>query len=155
MVQHPGNIIFFSRLPPSLVAQMVKNLPAVQETSFDPWVGKLPCRRKWQPTPVFVAWEIPWTEEPGGLQAVVWPSDTTNTGNNTPPGGKNEKCTFHLLLLSVSQGFFHLLLHQNSPLFSASAGFSAKFSFRMHLFHSIKLNKWQPKIDGIWESIKI
>ena len=21
---------------------------------FDPWVGKIPCRRKWQPTPVFL-----------------------------------------------------------------------------------------------------
>ena len=33
---------------------------------FDPWVRKSPCRRKWQPTPVFF-WKIPWTEEPGGL----------------------------------------------------------------------------------------
>ena len=35
----------------SLVAQLVKNLPAVQETQ-DPWDGKIPWRRKWQPTPV-------------------------------------------------------------------------------------------------------
>ena len=28
---------------------------------FDPWVGKIPCRRKWQPTPVFLAGKIPWT----------------------------------------------------------------------------------------------
>ena len=35
-----------------LVAQSIKNLPAVQETQFDPWVGKIPWRRKWQPTPV-------------------------------------------------------------------------------------------------------
>ena len=28
---------------------------------------KTPLRRKWQPTPVFLAWRIPWTEEPGGL----------------------------------------------------------------------------------------
>ena len=34
----------------SLEAQMVKNLPAVQET----WVGKIPWRRKWQPTPVLL-----------------------------------------------------------------------------------------------------
>ena len=34
----------------SLVAQMVKNLPAMQETGFDPWVGKIPWRRKWHPT---------------------------------------------------------------------------------------------------------
>ena len=24
---------------------------------FDPWVGKIPCRRKWQPTPVFLPGE--------------------------------------------------------------------------------------------------
>ena len=36
----------------SLAAQRVKNLPAMQETGFDPWVGKIPWRRKWQPTPV-------------------------------------------------------------------------------------------------------
>jgi len=27
-----------------------------------------PCSRKWQPTPVFLAWRIPWAEEPGRLQ---------------------------------------------------------------------------------------
>ena len=31
---------------------------------FDPWVRKIPWRKKWQPT---LAWKIPWTEEPGGL----------------------------------------------------------------------------------------
>ena len=38
----------------SLVAQMVKNLPAVQEATFDPWVGKIPWRKEWLPTPVFL-----------------------------------------------------------------------------------------------------
>ena len=33
----------------SLVAQPVKNLPAMWET----WVGKIPWRREWLPTPVF------------------------------------------------------------------------------------------------------
>ena len=36
------------------MAQMVKNLPAVQETRVDPWVGKIPWRREQQPTPVFL-----------------------------------------------------------------------------------------------------
>ena len=36
---------------------------------FDPWVGKIPCRRAWQPTPGFLPGESPWTEEPGGLQS--------------------------------------------------------------------------------------
>jgi len=34
---------------------------------FYPWVGKLPWRRAWQPTPVFLPGEFPWTEESGGL----------------------------------------------------------------------------------------
>ena len=52
------------------VALGVKNLPAIQETRrrFDPWVGKIPWRRAWQPTPVFLPGE--WTEEPGGLQTI-------------------------------------------------------------------------------------
>ena len=37
----------------SLVAQMVKNLPIVQEI----WVGKIPWRRAWQFTPVFLPGE--------------------------------------------------------------------------------------------------
>ena len=32
---------------------MVENVPAVQETGFDPWIGKIPWRREWQPTSVF------------------------------------------------------------------------------------------------------
>ena len=33
-----------------------------------PWVGKIPWRRRWQPTPVFLPGESPWTEELGVLQ---------------------------------------------------------------------------------------
>ena len=54
----------------SLVAQMVKNPPAMWEHGFDPWVGKIAWRRAWQPTPVFLLGESPWTEEPGGLQSM-------------------------------------------------------------------------------------
>ena len=38
----------------SLVAQSVKNLLAMQENGFDSQVGKIPWRRKWLPTPVFL-----------------------------------------------------------------------------------------------------
>ncbi|KAB0346139.1 hypothetical protein FD755_024216 [Muntiacus reevesi] len=37
---------------------MAKNLPAMQEIRFDPWVRKIPWRRKWQPTPVFMPREL-------------------------------------------------------------------------------------------------
>ena len=40
------------------------------DLGFDPWIGKLPWRRAWQPTPVFLLGEPPWTEEPGGLQSM-------------------------------------------------------------------------------------
>ena len=54
----------------SLVAQTVKNLPAMQE----PWVqslfGKIAWSRAWQFAPVFLPGESPWTEEPGGLQSI-------------------------------------------------------------------------------------
>ena len=38
--------------------QLVKNLPAMLRPGFDPWVGKIPWRRKWQPTPVFLPGEF-------------------------------------------------------------------------------------------------
>ena len=36
---------------------MVKNLPVMQETGFDPWVRKIPWKREWPPTPVFLPGE--------------------------------------------------------------------------------------------------
>ena len=41
-------------LKPPLASQMVKNLFAKQETGFNPYVGKIPWRREWLPTPVFL-----------------------------------------------------------------------------------------------------
>ena len=59
---HPFIHWWILRLFPSLGvgfpgSPVVKNLPAVQETwrhRFDPWVRKIPWRRKWQPTAVIV-----------------------------------------------------------------------------------------------------
>ena len=54
----------------SLVAQMVKNLPAMQET----WVQFLgwedPLAKGMATHSSTLAWEIPWTEEPGWLQSM-------------------------------------------------------------------------------------
>ena len=51
----------------SLVAQMVKNLPAMQET----WIqslGQEDFLEKGMAThSSILAWRIPWTEEPGGI----------------------------------------------------------------------------------------
>ena len=47
------NIFSYIYYKMSLVAQLVKNLPAMQKTWVDPWVGKIPWRKEWLPTPVF------------------------------------------------------------------------------------------------------
>ena len=39
-------------------------------TRLHSWVGKIPWRRAWQPTPVFLPGESPWTEEQGGPQSM-------------------------------------------------------------------------------------
>ena len=46
--------------------------PACQcrRCGFHPWSGRFPWRRKWQPTQVFLAWRMPRTEEPKGLQPI-------------------------------------------------------------------------------------
>ena len=56
------------------VALVVKNPPASAadlRDRFDAWVGKIPWRREWQPTLVFLPEEFPWTEKPGRLQSMV------------------------------------------------------------------------------------
>ena len=40
---------------------------------FDPWVGKIPWRKKWQPTAVFLPGKSQRTEEPGGLHSTGSP----------------------------------------------------------------------------------
>ena len=54
----------------SLVAQLVKNPPALQETRvwFLGW--KDPLEKEMEIHSSILAWEIPWTEEPGGLQSM-------------------------------------------------------------------------------------
>ena len=57
------------------VALVVKNLPAdardIKRHRFNPWGGTIPWKRAWQPSSI-LAWRIPWTEEPGGLQFTGW-----------------------------------------------------------------------------------
>ena len=54
-----------------LVAQMVKNLPARQETLVQSVVWEAPLQKGMATHSSILAWRIPWTEEPGGLQSRV------------------------------------------------------------------------------------
>ena len=53
----------------SLVAQTVKNLPAMQETMVLSLCWEDPLEKEMATHSSIFAWEIPWTEEPGGLQS--------------------------------------------------------------------------------------
>ena len=106
-----------------LVAQLIKNLPAIQETlvqfldqedplekgqsihtsilelpcwlrwstihlqcgrpGFDPQAGKIPWRRAWQPTPIFLPGEAPWTGSPVGYSPWGCRVDTTEQLSTT------------------------------------------------------------------------
>ena len=48
-------------------AQMVKRLPAMQETRVRSLVGEDPLEKAMATNSSTLAWKIPWTEEPGRL----------------------------------------------------------------------------------------
>ena len=52
------------------VAQMVKNLPAMQETQVSSLGWEDPLEKGMAIHFTILAWKVPWTEEPGGLQSV-------------------------------------------------------------------------------------
>ena len=54
----------------SLVAQMVKNLPANWETCFQSLGWEDTLEKKTATHSSTLAWRIPWTEEPGRLQSM-------------------------------------------------------------------------------------
>ena len=54
----------------SLVAQTVKNMPAMRETKVRSLGQKDPLEKGMAPHSSILAWRILWTEEPGGLQSM-------------------------------------------------------------------------------------
>ena len=62
------------------MALLVKNLPVnagdIRESGSIPGLGRSPGEENGNPLSI-LAWRIPWTEEPGGLQSMGSQSDTT------------------------------------------------------------------------------
>ena len=54
----------------SLVAQSIKNLPAMQETQVQSLGWEDPLEKGMATHSSILAWRIPWTEEPGELQSM-------------------------------------------------------------------------------------
>ena len=73
---HKIKYIFVKGLGASLVAQMVKRLPAMQET----WVRFLgwedPLKKEMAIHSSTLAWKMPWTEQPDRLQSMGLQSQT-------------------------------------------------------------------------------
>ena len=51
---------------------MVKNLPAIQESRVQSLGQEDPLEKEMATHSSILAWEIPWTEKPGGLQSMGW-----------------------------------------------------------------------------------
>ena len=67
----------------SLRAQLVKNLPAMQESQIQSLGREDPLEKEMATHSSIFAWRIPWTEEPGGLQSMgSQESDTTQQLNH-------------------------------------------------------------------------
>ena len=71
----------------SPVAQMVKNLPANQETQVWSLGREDPLEKEMATHSSILAWEIPWTEEPAGLESMGLQKSRTRLSewNNTGP----------------------------------------------------------------------
>ena len=78
------SIIYLPTYVPTCLSVLLRWLSGKEhacQCRVNPWISKIPWRRKWQPTPVFLPRKIPWTEESGGLQSMgtkkswTWLSD--------------------------------------------------------------------------------
>ena len=101
----------------SLVAQMVKNLPVMQETWVQTQVRKIPLRREWQSTPVFL---------PGkshGQRSLV---------DYSPWGHKELDTTYRL----NNKLFYSFLYPTRTPLYSSA------FPFVRSLHENPRLKFW-------------
>ena len=71
-IEARSNVLNFSLLFflwASLVAQRVKHLPVMQETQVRSLGQEDPLEKEMATHFSILAWRIPWTEEPGGLQS--------------------------------------------------------------------------------------
>ena len=68
-------IYIYIRHKSALMAQTVKNLPAVQETSY--------LLKEMATHSSILAWRIPWIEEPCGLQSMGWQRVGHDRATNT------------------------------------------------------------------------
>jgi len=125
----------------SLVAQSVKNLPAVQET----WVWSLgwedPLEKEMATHSSILAWKISWTEEPGGLQSMGSQRVRHNWATNTQVYPSRPKVSLCPSIILSSWSSFCPRPHRRQSLICfLSLSIRHKYIYIMHFL--IIFNKW-------------
>ena len=153
---------------PSLVAQMVKNLPAMQETRvWFPGSGGSPGEGNGHSS--ILAWRIPWAEEPGGLQSMGlqriehdWAEQSLPEGTsssteviNSAPCSYPTLCSFVTIVTSTETIFAYVFFYYF--LWSFKGRLCVIFAYRVStLLGSIDsqmLVEWvQGVFRGLWEN---
>ena len=103
LLNKQSNSTFLTSELASLVAQLVKNLPAKQEIGLDSWVRKMPWRRKWQPTPMVLPGKSHEQRNLAGSTGSQRVRHDLVTNNNT------DSCTLSSVLYMIS-----FSLHMNT-----------------------------------------
>ena len=102
------------------MAQMIKNLSAMQETCAGSLDQKDPLEKRKATHSSILAWEIPWTEKPGVLQSMGSKRNTHDWIANT--------CTFFFFSVSITK----ILFRENKGQFNTSF-------FHFHITYQIAL----------------
>ena len=127
---------------------MVKNLLQWGRPRFDPWIGNIPWRRKWQPTPVFLPEESngrrslagysPWGfKELDTTEQLIWEVGRVCS---------NPSSTASLIFLATTASCFHPgpIYRQIDPL--ASNHPTVKFYFFWYFFQLLQIMAPKKKI---------
>ena len=113
------------RLSTSLVGQTVKNLPTMRETRICSWVGKIPWRREWLPTPVFLS------GEPHGQRSLVSYSLWGCKELDTTEGLTHTKIINSLTVLTIPTSTRQKFLKEGLGWMATGLGYFCVFSFRI------------------------
>ena len=84
------------------------------ETRFKchPWIRKIPWRSEWQPS--ILAWRIPWTEEPGGLQSIGSQRVRHDRSNLSQHSTQHVRCWWILCICKAwARRFFPCVSHMD------------------------------------------
>ena len=124
-----------------LIAQLVKILPAMQKTGFQYLCQENPLEEGMATHSSVLAWEIPWTEEPGGLQFM----GSQRVGHDwaiKPPPGPDQ---IPSLKLHTEHRVWHLAKEFSSPLPALTS--QSDFTVCVVMEHMLKgYTRWQ---DGL------